>query len=120
MPGLFDRLQQELGDDEPSGISPLDIADLPEEQKRILLWMLRDRSAASEGVTAEMVQSKLDNAPADCSTILNGLARSGWVIALGEPPNARYKVNLKRKRGTTTGFGLWSVLSERIQDSPDS
>jgi|SRR5215207_4437590 hypothetical protein len=117
MPGLFDRLQKELGgDDDSSGISPLDIADLPEDQKRILLWMLRDRSAGSDGVTADVLQSKLENAPKNCASILKDLARSGWVIGLGEPPNLRFKVNLRRKRGSNAGFGLWSIINDRLPD----
>lgn len=121
MPGLFDRLKNELGgDEEPAGISPLDITNLPEDQRRILLWLLRDRTASTEGVPASVLQSQMENPPDDCADVLKGLARSGWVISLGEPPNVRYKINLRRKRGTTIGFGLWTLISDRLQDSPDS
>ena len=119
MPGLFERLQAELGDDEPGGVTPLEIADLPDAQRRILLWMLRDRAAASDGVAAQGIRDRMPDAPSDCAKIVDLLARSGWVIALGEAPHVRYKVNLRRKRGSTSGFGLWSVINERLSD-PDA
>lgn len=114
MPGLFERLQAELGDDDQSGVTPLEIADLPDAERRILLWMLRDRDAAADGVGAASLHERMPNAPADCAKIIELLARSGWVIALGEAPNVRYKVNLRRKRGSASGFGLWSVLNDRL------
>lgn len=120
MPGLFERLQAELGDDEPSGVTPLEIADLPDSQRRILLWMLRDRSAAADGVGAVGIRERMPDAPADCAQIVDLLAHSGWVIAMGEAPNVRYKVNLRRKRGSTSGFGLWSIINQRLSDADTS
>jgi|SRR5215210_7430280 hypothetical protein len=119
MPGLFDRLKAELGDDEPAGVTPLEIADLPDNQRRILLWLLRDRTAASEGVTAAVVQARLDEAPENCDSILRELAKGGWVIVMGEAPQVRYKVNLRRKRGSNMGFGLWSIISDRVSTDPN-
>lgn len=120
MPGLFDRLKAELGDDEPSGITPLEIADLPDSQRRIMLWMLRDRSASSEGVDLVTLKNKITNLPEDYAGVMEMLARDGWLITMGEHPNLRYKVNLRRKRGSTMGFGLWSIISDRINpESPD-
>lgn len=118
MPGLFDRLKAELGDEEPSGVTPLEIADLPDHERRIMLWLLRDRTAASIGVTAEIVQTNMDDAPGDCNGVLLKLAKDGWVISMGEPPGVRYKVNLRRKRGSNFGFGLWTILADRISQEP--
>jgi hypothetical protein len=116
MPGLFERLQAELGDDDSGGVTPLEIAELPDSQRRILLWMLRDRAAASDGVAASGIRERMPDPPDDYARIIDLLARSGWVIALGEAPNVRYKVNLRRKRGSTSAFGLWSVINERLSD----
>jgi hypothetical protein len=117
MPGLFERLQAELGDDDQSGVTPLEIADLPDSQRRILLWMLRDRATAADGIGATTLYERMPDAPDDCLKVISALARSGWVIALGEAPNVRYKVNLRRKRGSASGFGLWSVLNDRLSDT---
>lgn len=116
MPGLFDRLQAELGDDDNSGVTPLEIADLPDSERRILLWMLRDRAAAADGVAAGAIGERMPDAPVNAAGIIYTLARSGWLIALGEAPNVRYKVNLRRKRGSRSGFGLWTLLNDRISD----
>jgi hypothetical protein len=117
MPGIFQRLQAQLGDDDHGGITPLEIADLPDGQRRILLWMLRDRAAAADGIGVNGLRERMPNPPDDCAAVFNVLAQDGWVIALGEEPNVRYKVNLRRKRGGTTGFGLWSLLNDRISDN---
>ena len=118
MPGLFDRLKAELGDEEPSGITPLEIADLPDNERRIMLWLLRDRTAASVGVTAEVLQTSMDDAPQDCKGVLQALAKDGWLISMGESPSILYKVNLRRKRGSNFGFGLWTILADRISQEP--
>jgi hypothetical protein len=120
MPGLFDRLQAKLGDDEQNGVTPLEIAGLPDPQRRILLWLLRDRAASTQGATAETVQTKMNNPPENCGSILAKLAQEGWVIVMGEAPAQRYKVNLRRKRGSTLGFGLWSIVSDRLFNKKDS
>ena len=115
MPGIFDRLQAELGDDDNSGgVTPLDIADLPEAERRIMLWMLRDRMATGDGITIGTLNERMPSAPGDILAIIERLARDGWLISLGEPPNTRYKVNLRQKRGGATGFGLWSIVADRL------
>lgn len=119
MPGIFDRLQAELGDDNHGGITPLEIADLPESERRILLWMLRDRDAAADGIGEAGLRERMPNPPEDSGEIISSLAKGGWLIALGEVPNMRYKVNLKRKRGSKSGFGLWSLLNDRLS-GPDA
>lgn len=121
MPGLFERLKAELDADDHGGITPLEIAELPDAERRLMLWLLRDRTASSEGVTVGALIEQMPAAPADAATVVAALARDGWLIALGEPPDQRYKVNLRRKRGSTLGFGLWTILSERLtRDLGDS
>jgi hypothetical protein len=118
MPSIFDRVQSALGN-EPDGITPLDIVNLPDEQRRIMLWMLRDQEASVNGVTLDSLMARLQNAPADCRALLLDLSQNGWVIRTGEAPHERFKVNLRRKRGSTQGFGLWSILSDRIAQEPN-
>jgi hypothetical protein len=122
MPGLFDRIRAELeddDDDDSGGITPLDIVDLPDDQRKIMLWMLRDRETAAKGITPESLQTSMKDAPDNCVAILEKLAHNGWVVTIGEPPQLRYKVYLRRKRGSTSGFGLWTLLADRIsRDDP--
>lgn len=119
MPGLFDRLKSELDDDDHSGgVTPLDIINLPDEQRLLMLWMLRDRTASTNGVTANDIETQMTDAPANSASLLQELARTGWLIGMGEAPRRRYRVNLRRKRGGTSGFGLWSLLADRIAPPP--
>jgi hypothetical protein len=116
VPSLFDRLAspEDSSDSDSSGVTPLEIAGLPADQRRIMLWMLRDRTASAGGISASAVQGTMRDAPADCANILAELARGGWLLSSGDPPDQLYRVNLRRKRGNT-GFNLLSVV---LDDPP--
>jgi hypothetical protein len=114
MPGLFDRLQSHIDKEDPGGITPLDITDLPESQRRIMLLMLRDQTSTAAGITQDSLRAKLGAEIPELAVILKELAKNGWLIVSGDEPSLRYKVNLRRKRGSNAGFGLWSILSDHI------
>lgn len=114
MPGIFDRLQDQLDDDQPQGISPMDIVDLPDAPRQVMKLLLRDRTASSEGITLEALQEKLPGVD-DLPAVLGELAASNWLIVSGEPPAVRYKINLRKKRGTLTS-DLWSSVAGRLID----
>jgi hypothetical protein len=119
MPGLYDHLNAQIGDEEPGGITPLDITDLPSDQKQLMLALLREQ--AIEGVTYDSLNLKWSDKLNSLDATLGELANNGWLIVSGEAPNLRYRVNLRAKRGSKGGFGLWSILAERIaQDIPGS
>jgi hypothetical protein len=118
MSGLYDRLMDQLDDDDneqPAGLTPLDIAELPEGQRQVMFALLRDTRAATNGVTVEALQEKLGPVEG-LDGVLNDLTRNSWLIRLGESPNVRYKVNLRRKRGSTLGGSIWASLSSRLAD----
>jgi hypothetical protein len=57
MSGLYDRLMDQLGDDDngqPAGLTPLDIADLPEQQRQVMFALLRDSRASAGWATCSM------------------------------------------------------------------
>lgn len=114
MAGLFDRINAHVGKDEPTGITPLDITDLPADQKQIMLSLLRDQGGTGDGVPRDSLNKKFSDKLNTLDATLNELARNGWLIEMGEAPNQRYRVNLRAKRGSGGSFGLWSVLSDRI------
>jgi hypothetical protein len=119
MPSLFDRLNAELNDDQSSGITPLDIVDLPDHQRSLMVLLLRDQAGAADGVAREALAAKFVGSGADFDLALLELTRNGWLVVMGEQAQLRYRVNLRAKRGSNTGFGLWSVLSDRIpKDRP--
>lgn len=111
---LYDRLTNKIGDDdEPSrGLTPLDIADLPAPQRKVMFSLLRDTKAATEGISIEQLSENLGK-PENLPDTIAALMKSGWLIEIGEE-NRRYKVNIRRKRGSSLGFGIWTSLSDRI------
>lgn len=121
MSNIYDRLKGQLGDDKSDGITALDIADLPEVQQKIMFSLLRDHSTATKGVTQEALQSKLKAPVENIGSVLAELAKNGWLIVMGEETERRYRINLRRKRGASLGFGIWSNVLERLtpKDSPE-
>jgi hypothetical protein len=118
MSGLYDRLKDQLGnedDNQPTGLTPLDIADLPDGQRQVMFALLRDSRSSGDGVTAGVLREKFPQVDG-LAAVLDELTRNSWLIRLGEPPNERYKVNLRRKRGSSIGGGLWSSLSHRLAE----
>jgi hypothetical protein len=120
MPGLYDQLNAQLGGEEPGGITPLDITDLPPDQKHLMLSLLREQGGEVDGITRDSLHRKFSDKLDDLDGTLAELARNGWLIVMGEAPNQRYRVNLRAKRGSQSGFGLWTVLGDKVQDLPSS
>ncbi len=116
MPDLFDHLSARLQDDDGGGLSPVDLADLPEEQKRIMLALLRDPGSGFEGVPPDTLRARLDGGAESLNETLAQLVRLHWLITLGEPPNLRYRLNFRAKRGSVSGFNLWSILTDRLPE----
>ncbi len=73
MSGLYDRLKDQLGnddDDQPGGLTPLDIADLPDEQRQVMFALLRDARASAGGIALAALQEKLSE--------IDGLDSVSW------------------------------------------
>ncbi len=104
--------------DKPAGLSPLEIADLPEEQRQVMFGLLRDTNAATGEIALEALQQKflhLDR----LSDVLADLTKNGWLIKLGELPHVRYRVNLRRKRAASLGANVWASLTDRLSRGSD-
>ena len=128
MTGIYDQLRDQLGDDDdrPSGMTTLDIADLPAAQRRVMFTLLRDSEAAVEGITLVDLAARLadtarpEGAP-ELAETLDDLTQQGWLILRGEPPRARYKVNLRRReRSGGRGLNVWALLTDRLTPDEDS
>ncbi len=114
MPDLFDHLSSRLQGDDVSGISPVDLADLPIEQRQMMLALLRDSTSTFDGVKLETLREKLQGKDEYFDETLALLVRNRWLIALGEAPNLRYRLNFRAKRGSNSDFNLWMVLTDRL------
>jgi hypothetical protein len=114
MPGVFDHLSARFQDDEGGGLSPLDLADLPGDQKLIMLALLRDSASAFDGVSTEALRTKVDGKVEQFDATVDLLTQQGWLIALGEPENLRYRLNFRAKRGSQSSINLWTILTDRL------
>lgn len=118
MPGIFDRLQKEIEDKKgEGGITALDLADLPPAMRKIMRLMLRELELSypqlTETIAAlpdeeQLTLQELNNA-------LDVLSRQSWLIRIGTGDKAIYKVNLRRKAGSTIATGVWNTLETKLK-----
>lgn len=123
MPGLFDRLDKEIKDaQQEGGITPLDLAKLPPSLRKIMRLMLRELHMSyphmCEVMDSMPEQDRLTRAELD--EALDTLSAQFWLIRIGEKEKAIYKVNLRRKAGSTLMSGIWSSLDEKLKSKPSS
>jgi hypothetical protein len=121
MPGVFDRLDKDIkSKQQEGGITALDLADLPPALRKIMRLMLRELKMsyprlreAMESVpeTDRLTPDQLDSA-------LLTLTQQFWLTHIGEGEKAIYKVNLRRKAGSTLAAGIWSSLDDKLKHKP--
>ncbi len=121
MPGVFDRLNKEIKDkQQEGGITPLDLVDLQPALRRIMRLMLRELQMTyprlCEAMDAMPEQDRLTRDELDDS--LSTLTQQFWLIRIGEGEKAIYKVNLRRKAGSTLAAGIWSSLDAKLKGKP--
>ena len=117
--GVFDRLNSKLEAREmEGGISALDLRDLPPGLRKVMRLMLREVEmtypAIGEAMEAMPEAERLNRSELDQA--LEQLSKQGWLIKLGEE-RITYKVNLRRKAGSTLAQGIWNALDKRIEES---
>lgn len=120
MGSIFDRLQQqlEIGKRE-QGISPIEIADLPPNLRKVMRLMLREvvmnvtelRKAVAAMDTGS---GKAPLSPGELDAALAKLVEQNWLVRYGEGEFTSYRVNLRRKAGSQLGKDIWSALDGRI------
>jgi hypothetical protein len=117
MPGVFDRLQRQIEDKkQEGGITALDLADLPPALRKIMRLMLRQLEMTYPQLV-EAMSNMPDNeklSPEDLDEALNTLSRQFWLMRFGEGNRATYKVNLRRKAGSTLTTNIWAALDAKI------
>jgi hypothetical protein len=121
MPGVFDRLNKEIENkQQEGGITPLDLAELPPALRRIMRLMLRELQLNYPRLCEIMDgMPEKDRLPRnELNEALATLTEQYWLIRLGEGEKAIYKVNLRRKSGSTLAAGIWSSLQSKFKDTP--
>ena len=121
MPGIFDRLDKEIKDKQKDGgMSPLDLVKLPPSLRKIMRLMLRELQMGyprmCEVMDAMPEKDRLTRDELDSA--LSNLTNDFWLIRIGEKEKAIYKVNLRRKEGSTLAAGIWSSLDSKLKRKP--
>ena len=122
MPGVFDRLQREIENkQQDGGITALDLADLQPPLRKIMRLMLRELQMnyprLCEAMDGMSQAERLSHADLDAA--LDTLTKQFWLIRLGEGERAIYKVNLRRKSGSTLADGIWRNLDLKLKGKPE-
>jgi hypothetical protein len=121
MGGVFDRLNNKLGDqnDSGGGISPIELAKLPPVQRQLMRLLLRELEMTDAVLRQNIAEMPADKRPSDSDleTGLKELAREGWVIKMGEGDKITYKANIRRKAPSTLAKSLWSALDTKIEET---
>lgn len=121
MGGLFDNLGKKLENrDQEEGISPLDLASLAPPLRRIMRLMLREVEMTYPELceATEKLPEGQRMSREDLDQALEALRGQSWLIRLGQDELITYKVNLRRKRGSTLSGGIWDALDSRIKKKP--
>jgi hypothetical protein len=92
---MVDHLPELENETPTSGVSMMDITELPEQQSSVMLFLLREQNS-SNGVTLERLNTHFDSFE-HLSEIVNELVKQGWLAAQGEEPDVRYRVVLRRR-----------------------
>jgi len=121
MGGVFDRLNQKLGDQDDSsgGRRAIDITTLPSLQRQIMRLLLRELEVKEPELQAAMAELPEDKRPSqeELTNAMKELIREGWVIRMGESEVVTYQPNMQRKAPSTLAQSIWGALDAKIEES---
>lgn len=123
MSGIFDRLQNRLEvQKREQGISAIELADLPSNLRRIMRMMLRELAMKyPDIVKAVDALPEAQRIPRpDLDQALDMLVEQNWLARTGDGDMTTYRVNLRRKSGSSLDKDIWSALDSRITTSKDT
>jgi hypothetical protein len=115
--GLFDQLHNQIGGDEDDGgLSPLDLRDLPDLQRKLMRHMLREVELPYEDIRdfAEGLEDDLRPTEQELERVLEELTEQRWLIRYGEK-HFIYEANLRRKAASNLAKNIWASLDKRIE-----
>lgn len=119
MPGLFDRLQQEIThQDKVAGLSAVDLLDMEPFARRVIQLLARqgdlDLAAIAlalgddEGAGAGGLEGRLEE-----------LVAQGYLLRREQEGRTRYHTAFGRRRRQDLPLDIWGMLAERADPDPD-
>jgi DNA-binding MarR family transcriptional regulator len=102
------KVGENLSDSGSRGFRPSDMLALPEEERRLLLWLLRRGKASADEAAG---QFGLD--PAAALSMLDALAKRGFVKSEG---NESHEVYQPQPVSTRTAWTLPEELWRKLRD----
>ena len=122
MSGIFDRLQKKIEvEAQTDGISPLDLATLPPQLRKIMRHMLREYESMYTEICQWAAELPEEERPSqvELDQALEVLSKQFWLIKRGEGERVRYQANLRRKAGSKLAQGVWNIIDTKIGPSPE-
>jgi len=115
MSDLFNRLQDEIdAQDQPGGLSPIDLLDLPSAISRIIKDMIR-----RNGMKLTEIAKSLEKSPQEAQRMLDELLQKGYLRQVKVKEEIWYKVRFAQKRNRTVSSSLWKALDEVVESDED-
>jgi predicted transcriptional regulator len=109
--GLFGRLQAEVTVREKNpGLDMGNILELPDSEREIITWMLRENS-----VDLAKLAAHLDKDEAQARIALDALIEKGYVREVDIKGQVQYRVRLKPKRKMNMPSNLWAAIEGRTE-----
>jgi predicted HTH transcriptional regulator len=110
--GLFGRLQAEVTVREKHpGLDMGNILDLPDDEREIITWMLREKSVNQIKLAAHLGKDE-----AQARTTLDALVEKGYIREIDIKGQVEYRVRLKPKRKVNMPSNLWAAIEGKTEE----
>ena len=114
--GLFARLDNELAAREKAaGLSMADLLSLPDEERTVMLWLVREGEAALDTMATELEQQSVS-----LQKVLESLIAQHFVRELTVRDETRYRARLTSSRRSNLPRNIWHDLLHKIDDEGDT
>lgn len=115
MPGLFDRLQEEIThQDKVAGMSTVDLLDMEPGTRQVVQLLMR-RGELSLAAIAEALGPDGQDLEA-LAARLQEVAGQGFIIRRDREGEAFYHTAFGRRRRQTLPLDLWAMLADRADE----
>lgn len=115
MPGLFDRLQEEIThQDKVAGMSTVDLLDMEDGARQIVQLLMR-RGELSLAAIAEALGPEGQDLEA-LATRLQDVVGQGFILRRDRDGEAFYHTAFGRRRRQALPLDLWAMLADRADE----